>query len=106
MSDNRMFTKNLYAKSDLKGMVIARAGGLGRFLARTVELIPVASGGGTVSKVFLGAVLRSDRPTPLWLAIALVRIAEDDYEMDNNVALARIADWFETKEESSDAGER
>jgi len=50
-----------------------------------------------ISNSLMREYLRADRPTPLWLVVALVQLVEGDRDMGIDVALRLAPDWFEAK---------
>jgi hypothetical protein len=77
----------------LKQRLVEISGSTQGYLIDALSTIE-ASAGRKISKVFLNRALNNKVATPMWLVIALTRIAEDDLTMDRNDAVVAAAKWF------------
>lgn len=87
-----------FARPRLRDRLVALNGSERGYLPFTLQLINVQPDSRQVSRSFLTQVIRAERPTPAWLAVALTRISEDELLLTRDNTLRLVPDWFESRE--------
>lgn len=88
-----------WAKPELKRRIIELNGGTSGYLHAVRSFIRMShTESETPTPNYFWKLLHDDKPTPVWLVVELVRLAERDPEMDYDVALERSRSWFAYEE--------
>jgi hypothetical protein len=88
------------ARPELKERLVVIHGSLPGFLEHTIDMIGDMPEGRVLQKPFLSRIINGnaapgrDISTPMYLVVALTRIAEDDLTMPSEIAMSLATRWF------------